>query len=77
MKEATLQKLRNLIPQWITLHFGGHDKTIVALVIHLILKSTRGPKALEILMTGCKTWPQPIGHNARILLGRNSLTVIL
>jgi hypothetical protein len=51
-------------------HFGGGDVTaVVALVTHLIMKSSRGPKALEILMQGCKLWSNPIGLYARTLLG--------
>jgi len=69
VNEDTLQKLRVLVPKWIKLHFGGHQMGIVALVTHLILKSLRGPKALELLMSECKSWPPPISQHARTLLG--------
>jgi hypothetical protein len=70
VNNETLQKLRTLVPKWIKLHFGGHEEAIVALVTHLILKSLRGPRALEILMNGCKSWPSPISQHARTLLGK-------
>ena len=71
VKEDTLNILRPLIATWIQLHFGGNPKALVALVTHLILKSTRGPNALEILMNGCKTWNGTIGPHARMLLSEN------
>lgn len=52
------------------MHFGNQDRAVVALVTHLILKSTRGPKALEILMSGCKAWSGSVGKKARVLLGK-------
>lgn len=64
-----MDKLIYLVPRWIQMHFGGQDRAVVALVTHLILKSTRGPKALDILMSGCKSWTGSIGQKARVLLG--------
>lgn len=52
------------------MHFGGQERAVVALVTHLILKSTRGPKALEILIGGCKAWTGSVGQKARVLLGK-------
>lgn len=51
------------------MHFGGQDHSLVALVTHLILKSTTGPKVLELLMQGCKSWTGTAKQKARILLG--------
>ncbi|XP_035710645.1 integrator complex subunit 5 isoform X4 [Folsomia candida] len=68
LNEETLLKLRTIVPKWIQIHFGGREVAAVALVTHLIMKSSRGPRALEILMKGCKEWVPPIGIYARTLL---------
>lgn len=70
VNEENLKTIGRMFPQWVTLHFGGNSVALVALITHLILKSTRGPKALDVLMMGCKKWKGVLGLNLRNLLGK-------
>lgn len=72
VKEDTIIGMQPMIHLWMQLHFGKNPHALVSLATHLILKSNRGPTALEILVNAIKTW-RFLGTYAKMLLSKHPL----
>ena len=70
VNETNLNKLESLAPEWVRKYYKGYNNGLSAFVAHLILKSTRGPKLIQILINGFKTWKDPIKLHTKFILGK-------